>query len=109
MQLVWRNGGGFIKELLDSMDGEKVPYTTLGSTLAKLKSKGYVNAVRYANAYRYEPLVAEEVYKKAFMKGFVNNYFRNSYKELVSFFAKEEKISAEELDEILDMIRNENK
>ncbi len=109
MQLVWRNNGGFIKELLDSMPGEKVPYTTLASTLAKLKAKGYVKTVRYANAYRYEPQIVEEDYKKAFMNGFVHNYFRNSYKELVSFFAKEEKISADELDEILDMIKNERK
>src|SRR5690606_11267279 len=107
MQLVWRNNGGFIKELLDSMPGEKVPYTTLASTLAKLKTKGYVKTVRYANANRYEAQIAEEDYKKAFMNGFVNNYFRNSYKELVSFFAKEEKISADELDEILEMIKNE--
>ena len=106
MQLVWRNGGGFIKELLDSKHGDKMPYTTLASTLAKLKTKGYVNTVRYANAYRYEAQIAEEDYKKAFMNGFVSNYFRNSYKELVSFFAKEEKISAEELDEIRDMIKN---
>lgn len=105
MQLIWRRNGGFIKELLDSMPGEKVPYTTLASTIRKLELKGYVKGVKYANAYRYEPIVAEEDYKKAFMNGFVSDYFKNSYKELVSFFAKEEKISAEELDEIIRMIK----
>jgi|SRR5690606_1230443 Predicted transcriptional regulator len=107
MQLIWRSNGGFIKELLDSIPGEKVPYTTLASTIKNLQRKGYVTAVRYANAYRYEPAVAEEDYKKSFMNGFVSDYFKNSYKELVSFFAKEEKISAEELDEILRMIKEE--
>ena len=34
----------------------------------------------------------------------VNNYFENSYKEMVSFFAKEQKISTDELKEIIDMI-----
>ena len=38
------------------------------------------------------------------MSGFVNNYFKNSYKDLVAFFAKEEEISTEELKEIIDMI-----
>src|SRR3546814_13620687 len=107
MQLVWRNNGGFIKELLDSKEGEKVPYTSLASTLAKLKTKGSVKTVRYANANRYEAQIAEEDYKKAFMHGVVANSFRNSYKELVSFFAKEEKSSAEEINEIVDMITNE--
>lgn len=106
MQLVWRSGGGFIKELLDMMpDSEKVPYTTLASTIRKLEQSGFVKGVKYANAYRYEPLIREEEYKKVFMNGFVSDYFKNSYKELVSFFAREEKISAEELDEIIRMIK----
>lgn len=107
MQLIWRNNGGFVKELLDSMPGEKVPYTTLASTIKNLQRKGYVKAVRYANAYRYEAAVPEEEYKKLFMNGFVSDYFRNSYKDLVSFFAKEEKISPEELDDIIRMIKDE--
>lgn len=106
MQLVWRNGGGFIKELLDLMPGdEKVPYTTLASTIRKLEQAGFVKGIKQANAYRYEPLIREEEYKKTFMNGFVSDYFKNSYKELVSFFAREEKISAEELDEIIRMIK----
>lgn len=107
MQLIWRNRGGFIKELLDSIEGEKVPYTTLASTIKNLQRKGYVRAVKYANAYRYEALIEEGDYKKLFMNGFVSDYFRNSYKELVSFFAKEEKISADELDEIIRMIKDD--
>ncbi len=51
-------------------------------------------------------MVDEEEYKKSFMSGFVSEYFKNSYKELVSFFAKEEKISADELDEIIRMIKD---
>lgn len=105
MQLVWKNNGGFVKEILDLMPGEKIPYTTLASTLKKLEQHGFVKAVKYANAYRYEPAVQEEEYKKVFMNGFVSDYFKNSYKELVSFFAKEEKISAQELDEIVRMIK----
>ena len=38
------------------------------------------------------------------MGSVVNNYFANSYKEMVSFFAKEQSISADELKEIIDMI-----
>jgi BlaI family transcriptional regulator, penicillinase repressor len=107
MQLIWHNNGGFIKELLDSMPGDRMPYTTLASTIKNLQRKGYVKAVKYANAYRYEAAVAEEDYKKVFMSGFVSDYFKNSYKELVSFFAKEEKISADELGEIIKMIKEE--
>jgi len=105
IQLVWKNNGGFVKELLEQMNiDEKIPYTTLASTLRNLERKGYLKSVKFANAYRYEPLVSEEEYKKKFMSTFVSSYFKNSYKELVSFFAKEEKISAKELKDILKMI-----
>ncbi|MCL4638953.1 MAG: BlaI/MecI/CopY family transcriptional regulator, partial [Olivibacter sp.] len=109
MLLIWKNGGGFVKELLDSMPDPKIPYTTLASTLKNLERKSFVRSVKYANAYRYEPTVTEEEYKRGFMNGFVSEYFRNSYKELVSFFAKEEKISARELKEIIKMIDEQDK
>jgi predicted transcriptional regulator len=38
------------------------------------------------------------------MSNAIESYFNNSYKSMISFFAKEEKISADELREILDMI-----
>ncbi|EEI92732.1 transcriptional regulator, BlaI/MecI/CopY family [Sphingobacterium spiritivorum ATCC 33300] len=106
MLSIWQLNGGFIKEVLDNIKGSVVPYTTLASTIKNLERKGYVKAVKYANAKRYEPLITEEEYKKRFMSGFVGDYFKNSYKEMVSFFVKEDKLSASELEEIMDMIKN---
>lgn len=105
MLSIWQLKGGFVKEVLDNLKGQKPPYTTLASTIRNLERKGYVKPVRYANAKRYEPLVSEEEYKGKFMQGFVGDYFRNSYKEMVSFFVKEDKLSANELEEIMDMIK----
>ena len=42
--------------------------------------------------------------RKVFMNTAITNYFNSSYKNLVSYFAEEEKISAEELREILALI-----
>ncbi len=41
---------------------------------------------------------------RTFMGGVVQNYFANSYKEMVSFFAKEQKISADDLKDIINLI-----
>lgn len=38
------------------------------------------------------------------MSGVVRNYFENSYKEMVSFFAKDRKISVDDLKDIIDLI-----
>ena len=47
-----------------------------------------------------------EDYRKRFMNTAIETYFDNSYKNMVSFFAEEQKISADELREILAIIEN---
>ena len=106
MQVIWETSGGFIKDFLDKMPEPRPPYTTLASTVKNLEKKGFVQGEKLGNSYRYMPLLKAEDYKRRFMKGFVGDYFENSYKELVAFFAKEKQISAAELKEIIDMIEN---
>lgn len=109
MQTIWQNGEGFIKDLLEKMPEPKPPYTTLASTVKNLERKGFVAGQKLGNSFKYKPLIKEEDYKKRFMSGFVNNYFKNSYKELVTFFAQDKKISADELQEIIKLIENNKK
>lgn len=106
MQAVWLSGPGFIKDFMDVMESPRPPYTTMASTIKNLEKKGFLKSEKMANAYRYSAKIKEVDYKKKFMKGFVNAYFQNSYKELVTFFAKDKKINAEELKEIINLIEN---
>lgn len=109
MLAVWSFGPGFIKDFMETMPEPKPVYTTLASTIKNLERKGFLKSERFANANRYSAKVKEELYKKRFMSGFVNNYFQSSYKELVAFFAKDNKISAEELKEIITLIEDPEK
>jgi BlaI family transcriptional regulator, penicillinase repressor len=106
MLAVWQFGAGFIKDFMDTMPESKPPYTTLASTIKNLERKGFLKSERFANANRYSAKVKEVDYKKKFMTGFVNNYFQSSYKELVAFFAKDNKISTQELKDIINLIEN---
>ena len=109
MQAVWQCGGGFIKDFLDLLNEPRPPYTTLASTIKNLERKDFLASEKFGNSYRYHAVIAEEDYKKRFMNGFVSDYFENSYKDLVTFFAKEKKISAHELKEIINLIENPKK
>lgn len=104
MQAIWQTGEGFIKDFLEAIPEPKPPYTTLASTVKNLERKAFVQSIKMGNSFKYSPIIKEEDYKKRFMKGFVSDYFQNSYKELVTFFAKDKKISAEELQEIINLI-----
>ncbi|WP_421829024.1 BlaI/MecI/CopY family transcriptional regulator [Larkinella sp.] len=104
MLVIWKSQGGFVKDFLEQLPEPRPPYTTLASTIRNLERKGFLESKKWGNTYRYEPLISEEEYKKRFMSGFVSDYFRNSFKELVAFFAEDQKISADELKEVIEMI-----
>ena len=103
MQAVWRTGEANVKAFMENMD-EPAPYTTVASTVKNLEKKRYLTSRVIGNAYLYKPAVSEEEYKKKFMGSVVKEYFDNSYKELVSFFVEQKKLSAKELKEILELI-----
>ena len=106
MQALWQYGEGFIKDFIAFIKEPRPPYTTLASTMKNLERKGFVTGEKLGNAYRYKATIKEEEYKKRFMNGFVSDYFENSYKDLVTFFAKERKITTVELKEIIKLIEN---
>ena len=96
MRWIWRIGPCFVKDVLAKYEDPKPPYTTLASVIKNLERKKYVN--------EYRPLIEETEYKRTFLGGVVTNYFANSYKEMVSFFAKDQKISTDDLKDIIDLI-----
>lgn len=104
MLLIWELAPCYVKDVLAKYNDPKPPYTTLASIVKNLERKKYVKPKRNGNTYEYNPLIAESEYKRVFMSGVVANYFENSYKEMVSFFAKDQKLSADDLKEIIEMI-----
>lgn len=104
MQVIWLLQKGFVKDFMEQMPEPKPHYNTLSTMVRNLEEKGYVGHTQYGNTYEYYPLVTKEQYKETFLMKVLNTYFDNSYKNLVSFFAKEKQISAEELKEIIEMI-----
>lgn len=104
MIYIWEAGSCFVKDIVSKYEKPAPPYTTVASIVKNLERKGYVTAKRFGNTYQYTAAIKESEYKKSFMNNVVRNYFENSYKEMVSFFAKDQKISAEELKDIIDMI-----
>lgn len=104
MLAVWKTGEGNVKSFMEVMTPPVPPYTTVASTVKNLEKKGYLSSRLIGNAYLYAPAITEEAYKQKFMGNVVKDYFENSYKELVSFFAQKNKISADELREIIGLI-----
>ncbi|WET02648.1 BlaI/MecI/CopY family transcriptional regulator [Flavobacterium johnsoniae] len=106
MHILWKLKKAFVKEIQAEILEDQPHYNTLSTIVRNLEDKGYVAHNAFGNTHQYYPAVSIEDYRKGFMNTAIDNYFNSSYKSMVSFFAKEEKISADELREILDMIEN---
>jgi predicted transcriptional regulator len=106
MQVLWEQGSGFVKDIQAKLD-KNPAYNTVSTIVRILEDKGFVGHEPQGRAHEYFPMISKEAYKREFMKGFLNNYFRNSWKEMVSFFNKNEDIDLAELEEMQAMIQSE--
>ncbi|MBU2997736.1 BlaI/MecI/CopY family transcriptional regulator [Cellulophaga baltica] len=106
MMILWNLKKAFVKDVLAEIKEDKPHYNTLSTIIRNLEEKKYVTYVAYGKTHQYYPLISKEDYRKKFMSQAIENYFSNSYKNLVSFFASEEKISVSDLKEIIEHIEN---
>ncbi|MBO4665072.1 MAG: BlaI/MecI/CopY family transcriptional regulator [Bacteroidaceae bacterium] len=109
MNYLWELGenGGSVRDVL-SQYPEPVPaYTTTATFLKILTEKGFVRSEKRENEGKtlfFVPTISRDAYRSRVMNEVKNNYFGGSFHSLVSFFIKEEKISPDEMKEIMKMV-----
>lgn len=109
IQVLWRLKKAFVKEIVEALPNPKPHYNTVSTIIRNMEAKGYIKYNAFGKTHQYYPAITKEEYRKGYMKKTINTYFEDSYKNVVSFFAKEEKISVEELKEIIELIENSKK
>jgi len=107
MQILWELDGGFVKDVVDQFPDPKPAYNTVSTIIRILVKKGVVRFEAIGNTHRYIPKISKEEYTKIYLNHFVGNYFDNSYKTLVSFFAHQEQLSVQELEEMKHFLEQE--
>jgi len=107
MQMLWKLDMAFVKDIIDVLPEPKPAYNTVSTIIRILEKKGFVDHEAFGKTHRYFPKISKKDYTRQFMKGFVNNYFSNSYRQMVSFFAKENKLSLKELEEVNKLIEEQ--
>lgn len=100
MQILWELKKGFVKDIVEKFPDPKPAYNTVSTIVRILEKKGFVDYKAYGKTHEYYPIIDKDQYKKDFLGNFVKDYFSNSYKQMVSFFTNESKISIKDLEEI---------
>ena len=109
MQVFWTLGKAFIKEVIPEMPEPKPHYNSLATMVKILEEKGFLGHETFGNMFQYYPVITKEQYQKHAMKDIVSQYFDNSYSNMLAYFAKEQKISEQELTDIIDIIKKTKK
>lgn len=106
MQILWDKKEATVREMMENIEGFPA-YNTVSTIVRILEKKGFVDHKSTGKTHIYFPKVSKEAYRDKFMKKVVRNYFRNSWKEVVSFFNKSEDMTIADLEEMQAMIQDE--
>lgn len=108
MQYLWELEKAFLKDILEQFPEPK-PHTNTVSTILKvLKEKDFVHYEVFGRQHEYFPLVSKEKYSGKSMKSLVANYFEGSYTNAVSFLVEKNELSVEDLEMLLDELKNKD-
>ena len=108
MQVIWNLEKALVRDILEELPNKNQPYTTVASIVRILEKKGFVSHKPYGKTHEYFPLISKAEYRKRKFKGLITHYFDNSVESVVSFLAKEERLSPKEFEELTKLIARES-
>lgn len=110
MERLWSEGPQTIRELLASYPEPKPHFNTVSTTVRILRDKGFVEHVGERNgAFTYGALIESNALSGSSLARVVKCFFNNSYKAAISALVDDEKISVDELREIIAMVEKRKK
>jgi len=107
MKILWSIKKGLIRDVVDKYDDPKPAYTTVATIFKILERKGFVGRTPVANSHEYYPLLERKDYTTRSVKSLVENYFSNSFKNMVSEFSSSENLSTKDMQELIEHFRKQ--
>lgn len=98
MQILWTLEKAFVKDIVEQMPEPKPAYNTVSTIVRILEKKGFIGYKAYGKTHEYFPLIPKEKYTRFYLNNMVKGYFNGSVQNLVSFFAKENKMDVQAID-----------
>ena len=109
MEILWDNGPLFVREIIERMPEPKPHFNTVSTFVRLLEGKGYVRHEKFGGTYRYEAAVTREAYSHSTLREVVDRYFGSSIKASVSALFSNEKLSDDEIRELVEMVIKQRK
>ncbi|NJY62054.1 BlaI/MecI/CopY family transcriptional regulator [Salinimicrobium sp. CDJ15-81-2] len=104
MQILWELKEANVATIIEEMPEPKPAYNTVSTIVRILESKEFVDHRKEGKGYIYFSKVEKETYTNQSVNKLVDGYFNGSFKSMVSFFMKNNKMDTKELESILEEI-----
>lgn len=109
MRLLWEYGPITISNLLERYPEPRPHFNTISTVMRRLEGKDYVEHRDVNGTFHYSAKVKKEYFRSRSLGDFIKNYFSGSYYGVVSALVEEDKITADELRELLRLIERKGK
>lgn len=109
MQLLWAHDPISISRLVELYPEPQPHFNTVSTVMRRLEAKGFAGHSDDSGTFIYYATARKEDFRSRRLGNFIKNYFGGSYFGAVSALVAEEKISADELKELLDLVEKKGK
>lgn len=101
MQILWELKEGVVKDVVNGFLDSKPAYTTVATVLKVLESKNFVQVRKVGNTNLFYPSVSKTDYTRFQLSSLLKNYFNGSFPRMATFFANENNLSIQDLEEMM--------
>lgn len=109
MQLLWEHGPATISRLVELYPEPRPHFNTVSTVMRRLEAKGFTAHNDEGGTFHYYATVEKEYFRSRSFGNFIRKYFSGSYYGAVSALVDENKISADELKELLRIVERKGK
>ena len=108
MQVLWKLGRAFVKEIVAELEDPKPPITTVSSIIRKLEKENIVGYEPFGKTHRYFPILKKEDYGKQTFKKVIDQYFTGKPEQLLSYFIEASDLDKDAINDLLNQIKDQN-
>jgi len=95
-----------VKKITEDKDWTR---STIQVLLTRLKERNFIQCEKKGRLMFYSPLIDEDFYLTHETKNFLEQFYNNSYKNLIASLVTNKTITPDDLDEIIDIIKGSPK
>jgi predicted transcriptional regulator len=101
MKVIWKLGPSTVRQVYEAMlKRRKIAYTTVMTMMNILEQKGFLKKNQGEKAFVYATSQPEQQVIRAMVRDFVDRVFNGAAEPLLLHLVEDDKLTAEELDEI---------